>query len=100
MVIRVVRFNTGDSMRGIDDSSAEEYGEAEIDDRGRLTIPKDLREDLQIAGETTVTVVREGSDIRLVRQLPELRTLSSGKSRDEWDEETFRDAGETTFSER
>lgn len=77
-----------------------EYGEAEINDRGRLTIPKDLRDDLHIEGGETFTVVREGSDIRLVRQLPDLRTLSSGKSRDEWVEEAFRDAGEATFGGR
>ena len=88
-------------MSASDDSTeAEEYGEAEINDRGRLTIPKELREDLQIEGGTTFTVVREGSDIRLVRQLPELRTLSSGKSREEWGEEAFRDAGEVTFGGR
>lgn len=83
-----------------DPSAEEEYGEAEINDRGRLTIPKELREDLQIDGGTTFTVVREGSDIRLVRQLPELQTLSSGKSREEWGEEAFRDAGEATFGGR
>lgn len=81
-------------------SSGEEYGEAEINDRGRLTIPKELRDDLRIEGGTTFTVVREGSDIRLVRQLPELQTLSSGKSREEWKEEAFRDAGEATFGGR
>ena len=83
-----------------DSTGEEEYGEAQINDRGRLTIPKELREDLQIEGGTTFTVVREGSDIRLVRQLPELQTLSSGKSREEWGEEAFRDAGEATFGGR
>ena len=87
-------------MSTSDDSTGEEYGEAQINDRGRLTIPKELREDLQIEGGTTFTVVREGNDIRLVRQLPELQTLSSGKSREEWDEEAFRDAGEATFGGR
>lgn len=78
-------------------SDGEEYGEAEINERGRLTIPKDLREDLRIEGGTTFTVVREGSDIRLVRELPELETLSSDRSREEWGDEAFRDAGEATF---
>lgn len=77
-----------------------EYGEAEVNRRGRLTIPKELRDDLRIEAGTTFTVVREGSDIRLVRQLPELETLSSGKSREEWDEDAFRDAGEATFGGR
>lgn len=78
-------------------SGGGEYGVVEVDERGRLTIPKELRDDLQIDGGTAFTVVREGSDIRLVRQLSELRTVSSGKSRDEWTDEAFRDAGEATF---
>ncbi|WP_435348496.1 AbrB/MazE/SpoVT family DNA-binding domain-containing protein [Haloarchaeobius sp. HRN-SO-5] len=78
----------------------EEYGTAELNDRGRLTIPKGLRDDLHLEGGTEFRVIREGSDIRLVRQLPELQTVSSGKSRDEWGDEAFRDAGETTFGGR
>jgi AbrB family looped-hinge helix DNA binding protein len=80
-----------------EESTEQEYGEAEINDRGRLTIPKELRDDLQIEGGTTFTVVREGSDIRLVRDLPDLQTVSTGKSRDEWRDDAFRDAGEATF---
>jgi len=75
----------------------DEYGEAELNDRGRLTIPKELRDALRLEEGTTFTVVREGTDIRLVRQLPELQTLSTGKSREEWGKEAFRDAGEATF---
>ncbi|WP_123538226.1 AbrB/MazE/SpoVT family DNA-binding domain-containing protein [Halosimplex salinum] len=87
-------------MSATDGSDDEEYGEAEINHRGRLTIPKELRDELQLEAGTTFTVVRDGSDIRLVRQLPELETLSSGKSRDEWGDEAFRDAGEGTFGGR
>ncbi|MFC4543267.1 AbrB/MazE/SpoVT family DNA-binding domain-containing protein [Halosolutus amylolyticus] len=88
-------------MSSTDDTATEEeYGEAEINDRGRLTIPKELRDDLHIEGGTTFTVVREGRDIRLVRHLPELQTLSTGKSRDDWGEKAFRDAGEATFGGR
>ena len=78
----------------------DEYGEAEINARGRLTIPKELRDELHLEAGTTFTVVREGSDIRLVRQLPELETLSSGRSREDWSEDAFRDAGEATFGGR
>jgi len=90
------------STDGSSDGSSDgtEYGEAEVNDRGRLTIPKDLREDLRIGAGTTFTVVREGPDIRLVRQLPELETLSSGRSAEEWAEDAFRDAGEATFGGR
>lgn len=78
----------------------EAYGEAKLNERGRLTIPKDLRDELHLEAGTTFTVVREGSDIRLVRQLPELETLTSGRPRDDWDEDAFRDAGEATFGGR
>ncbi len=74
-----------------------EYGEVEVNERGRLTIPKELRDELQIEGGTSFTVVREGGDIRLVRNLPELQTVSSGKSDEEWENKAFRDAGEATF---
>jgi AbrB family looped-hinge helix DNA binding protein len=78
-------------------NTEREYGEAEVNDRGRLTIPKELRNELQIEGGTKFTVIREGGDIRLVRQLPELQTLTSGKDREEWEKGAFRDAGEATF---
>ena len=78
-------------------SGKEEYGEATIDDRGRLTIPKALRDDLRIEGKTSVAVIRDGNEIRLVRQPLELETVSSGQSRDEWSADAFRDAGEATF---
>lgn len=78
------------------DANAD-YGEVEVNERGRLTIPKELRDELQIEGGTSFTVVREGGDIRLVRKLPELQTVSSGKSAEEWEKNAFRDAGEATF---
>ncbi len=101
MVIGEVGSVSGDSVSTTNDSSSEEeYGKARINDRGRLTIPKELRDELQLEDGTTFKVIREGSDIRLVRQLPELQTLSSGKSQDEWGDEAFRDAGEATFGGR
>lgn len=88
-------------MSSTDDASeGDDYGDAEVNHRGRLTIPKELRDDLQIDAGTTFRVVREGNDIRLVRRLPELETLSSGKSREEWGDEAFRDAGDGTFGGR
>jgi AbrB family looped-hinge helix DNA binding protein len=87
-------------MSSTDEDGEREYGTAELNHRGRLTIPKTLRDELQLEGGTTFKVVREGSDIRLVRQLPELHTLTSGKSRDEWSDKAFRDAGESTFGGR
>lgn len=82
-------------MSASDDAEdAEEYGTAELNDRGRLTIPKELREELHLEGGTEFVVVREGGDIRLVRKLPELETLTRDG---EWGTEAFRDAGEATF---
>lgn len=79
----------------------DEYGEAEINHRGRLTIPKALRDEMHLEAGETFTVIREGSEIRLVRQRPDLHTLSTGKSRDEWAEaDAFRDAGDATFGGR
>jgi AbrB family looped-hinge helix DNA binding protein len=76
-------------------SEAEKnYGTAQLNDRGRLTIPKQLRDDLQLDAGTEFKVVREGGDIHLVRQLPELETLTRGG---DWGDEAFRDAGEATF---
>lgn len=87
-------------MGSTDGSDGEEYGEATINERGRLTIPKPLREELHLDDGATFKVIREGGDIRLVRQLPELHTLSSEKSTEEWRENAFRDAGEATFGGR
>ena len=85
-------------MSSTDDSEFdEEYGTAEINDRGRLTNPTRLREDLQLEGGGEFRVVREGGDIRLVRQLPELETLTRD---DDWGDEAFRDAGNATFGGR
>lgn len=74
----------------------EEYGTAALNHRGRLTIPKSLREELHLEGGTEFVVVREGNDIRLVRSLPELETLTRGG---DWGDEAFRDAGEATFGD-
>lgn len=80
-----------------DADDGEEYGTAELNERGRLTIPKRLREELHLEGGTEFTVLREGGDIRLVRNLPGLETLTRNE---EWGSEAFRDAGEATFGGR
>ncbi|SFS10640.1 looped-hinge helix DNA binding domain-containing protein, AbrB family [Halomicrobium zhouii] len=77
--------------------NGDTYGTAEINDRGRLTIPKALREELHLDAGTEFEVVREGGDIRLVRRLPELETLTRDE---EWGDEAFRDAGDATFGGR
>ncbi|SFS33290.1 looped-hinge helix DNA binding domain-containing protein, AbrB family [Halostagnicola kamekurae] len=72
----------------------DEYGTAQLNHRGRLTIPKALRDDLNLEDGTEFHVIRDGGEIRLVRSLPDLETLTRG---DEWGEEAFRDAGDATF---
>lgn len=99
MVIEPVGYNTGDLMSETTDQSegGKQYGTAELNDRGRLTIPKSLREDLQLEGGVEFTVLRENGDIRLVREIPELQTLTRDEA---WGEEAFRDSGEATFGDR
>ena len=81
-------------MPSSDDTEGEAYGTAELNDRGRLTIPKPLREDLHLEGGTEFRLVRDGCEILLVRELPELRTLTRDG---DWGEEAFPDAGRSTF---
>ncbi len=75
-------------------NEAKTYGTAEINGRGRLTIPKPLREEMNLDAGTEFDVIREGGEIRLVRQLPELETVTRGG---EWGDEAFHDAGEALF---
>ena len=92
-----ITVRTGDRMGESGNHETEEYGTTRLDQRGRLTIPKGLREDLNLGDGTVFRVVREGSAIRLMRADPDLETVT----RDEpWGNEAFRDAGEATFGER
>lgn len=97
MVIDSITICTGDRMSESEDPNGEKYGTARLNQRGRLTIPKDLRDDLNLEDGTEFRVVREGGDIRLVRELPDLETLTRDE---EWGSEAFRDAGEATFGGR
>ena len=97
MGIEPITIETGDRMSGSKNHADEEYGTARLNNRGRLTIPKALRDDLNLEDGTEFRVVREGGDIRLVRVLPDLETVTRGE---EWGEEAFRDAGEATFGGR
>lgn len=99
MVIDPIKLYTCDSMATTENGDDEEeaYGTASLNDRGRLTIPKELRDDLQLGEGDEFTVVREGGDIRLVRELPDLETLTRDE---EWGSEAFRDAGDATFGGR
>jgi bifunctional DNA-binding transcriptional regulator/antitoxin component of YhaV-PrlF toxin-antitoxin module len=83
-----------------DTSDSQRYGEVDIDERGRLTLPKELREELQIDGGTVFGVLQDGPNILLTRRDYDLETLRSKKSNQEWRNDAFRDAGEGTFGGR
>ena len=101
MVIEVIRVYCGEKMSSTGDvEDGDEFGTAEINHRGRLTIPKDLRDEMHLEAGTEFAVVRDGREIRLVRELPDLVTLTAGKSGDDWEDDAFRDAGEATFGGR
>jgi AbrB family looped-hinge helix DNA binding protein len=77
-----------------EDAASESDGTVRIDHRGRVTIPTDLRDELDLEKGTEFRVVRDGTDVRPVRERPELETLTRGS---EWGDEAFRGAGGGTF---
>lgn len=95
MVIHLISPVMSESIDANETTDAREsYGTVELNDRGRLTIPKRLRDALKLEAGTEFTVIREGAAIRLVRELPPLETLTRGG---EWGDEAFRDTGAATF---
>ncbi len=97
MLMEQIRDNCGDSMSRTRDQNGDDPT-TQLNDRGRLTIPKEVRDALQLDAGDEFDVVIEGGDIHLERKLPELTTVKSGKSEDEWKESNaFPDAGEATF---
>lgn len=70
-------------------------GTVEIDDRGRITIPKELRNRLQLDPGDELAVELTDGEIRLGRTEGGLQTVSTDG---EW-EEAFYDAGEATFGD-
>lgn len=72
-------------------------GTIEVDDRGRVTIPKEIRDRLGIRPGDEVTVEVVDGEIQLRPEISSIQTVS----RDEdWGPEAFRDAGEATFGDR
>lgn len=70
----------------------------EVDDRGRVTIPKSVRERLGILPGDELTLEVTGDGLRLVTDRNGLVTATSGKA--DWGPETFPDSGEATFGGR
>ena len=97
----MVRVYCGENMSSTGEAyDGDAFGTAELDHRGRLTIPEDLRDEMHLEAGTEFTVVRDGREIRLVRELPDLVTLTAGQSGNDWEDDAFRDGGEATFGGR
>jgi AbrB family looped-hinge helix DNA binding protein len=70
--------------------------ESEVDSRGRITIPKRLREELQIRPGDRFRFEEHDEAILLRRETRAIHTVRSGRS---WGREPFLDAGKATFGE-
>lgn len=66
-----------------------------VDDRGRVTLPKRVRERLQLGEGDDLDVEFEDGEIHLRPNRPSFEPMTSGK--DEWGPEAFMDAGEALF---
>lgn len=83
---------------GTSDGVTEGRSTVEVDDRGRVTIPKPIRERLGILPGDELTLEFTGDGLRLVPDLRGLVIATSGKA--DWGPETFPDSGEATFGSR
>lgn len=69
-------------------------GTTRIDQRGRVTIPKEIRERLGLDSGDELEVELDDGSIRLRADVPALETVSTDR---DWGPEAFMDAGEATF---
>lgn len=67
----------------------------EVDDRGRITIPKELRDRLGLLPGDELEIAIEDGDIRLAPARDGLVTAESEKV--EWGSEAFPDSGTAAF---
>lgn len=85
---------------GTNDVEANETEREEIilrvDDRGRVTIPKSVRERLGIEAETEIPAHVEGS-VLTVDPKPSTRIRTATAGREDWTDSTPTDAGESLF---
>lgn len=75
----------------------ERYRPVEVDDRGRVTIPADVRERLGIRPGETLECVVEGDHVTLRPDHDELVTVTADRT--DWGGEAFPDSGPATFGE-
>ncbi len=77
----------------------DEHGLVEkviLDDRGRVTIPKNIREKHNFLPGEEFEIVDENDKLILKLLIPKQKTV---KSSAEWGKNTFLKAGESTFGE-
>ena len=78
-------------------TNSDHDGRVTVDDRGRITLPQDVRGRLGIdAGDDLDLDVRDG-EVHLRPNRPTFEPIRS--NRDEWGPDAFLDAGEATFGD-
>jgi len=70
-----------------------------VDDRGRVTLPKEVRERLDIESNTEIPATLVGSVLEL-NPTPSSRLETATAGRKNWENTTPTDAGETLFGPR
>jgi AbrB family looped-hinge helix DNA binding protein len=75
-----------------------EHETVTIDDRGRITLPKHIRDRLQLGEGDDLDLDLEEGEIHLRPNRPQFEPISSNKS--EWGNEAFIDVGEAMFGDR
>lgn len=71
-------------------------GTIELDDRGRVTIPKEFRDRLHLRPGDELEVELADGELHLRATRGDLVTVERD---DEWGDEAFLDAGEATFGD-
>jgi AbrB family looped-hinge helix DNA binding protein len=80
-------------------SSEPDHGEEltlRVDDRGRVTLPKEVRERLGIESNDEIPATLVGSVLE-VNPKPSSKLETATAGRDDWEDTTPMDAGETLF---
>lgn len=67
-----------------------------VDDRGRVTLPKEVREQLGIEANDQLTATLEGGVLEVVAK-PSRELVTASAKRDDWRGSTPTDAGESLF---
>ena len=81
-------------------SDPDDERTVEVDDRGRVTIPKPVRERFRLAPGDELGVAVDEGEIHLSPVRAALTTATSENAPSDWGEEAFPDSGEATFGGR